>query len=185
MFQNSITEGENLQGQKLSIVEETMSDSYRQLNTITIALSGYMYIHVSLHPYSGANQAVVQRWKDHLIVLEHNITSNVAFLTSNIFTVRMKKAWVLSYPLSAQFNGRMPRMIWVFAGRTVTLLVLSCRGSICLHMFIDIHNALPQWSKVRTLRASAKFMHFLIPNVYKFLISLTASSNISVHFQYI
>ena len=26
-------------------------------------------------------------------------------------------------------TGRMPSMIWVFAGRTVTLLVLSCRGS--------------------------------------------------------
>ena len=25
--------------------------------------------------------------------------------------------------------GRMPRLIWVFAGRTRTLLVLSCRGS--------------------------------------------------------
>ena len=25
--------------------------------------------------------------------------------------------------------GRMPRLIWVFAGRTVILLVLSCRGS--------------------------------------------------------
>ena len=29
-------------------------------------------------------------------------------------------------------TGRMPRLIWVFAGRTVTLLVLSCRGSIVL-----------------------------------------------------
>ena len=28
-------------------------------------------------------------------------------------------------------TGRMPRLIWVFAGRTVTLLVLSCRGSPC------------------------------------------------------
>ena len=29
-------------------------------------------------------------------------------------------------------TGRMPRLIWVFAGRTATLLVLSCRGSnIC------------------------------------------------------
>ena len=28
-------------------------------------------------------------------------------------------------------TGRMPRLIWVFAGRTLTLLVLSCRGS-CL-----------------------------------------------------
>ena len=26
-------------------------------------------------------------------------------------------------------TGRMPRLIWVFPGRTVTLLVLSCRGS--------------------------------------------------------
>ena len=26
--------------------------------------------------------------------------------------------------------GRMPRLIWVFAGRTLILLVLSCRGSI-------------------------------------------------------
>ena len=26
-------------------------------------------------------------------------------------------------------TGRMPRLIWVFAGRTVTLLVLSCGGS--------------------------------------------------------
>ena len=31
-----------------------------------------------------------------------------------VFAVRMKKAWLLSYPLSAQ---RMPRPIWVFAGR--------------------------------------------------------------------
>ena len=27
-------------------------------------------------------------------------------------------------------TGRMPRLIWVFAGRTVTLLVLSCHGSV-------------------------------------------------------
>ena len=26
-------------------------------------------------------------------------------------------------------TGRMPKLIWVFAGRTLTLLVLSCRGS--------------------------------------------------------
>ena len=50
-----------------------------------------------------------------------------------VFAVRMKKAWVLSYPLSAQ------RRLWsdwadsqaglVFAGRTVTVSVSSCRGS--------------------------------------------------------
>ena len=52
-----------------------------------------------------------------------------------VFAVRMKKAWVLSYPLRAQrrlwsdWAGRMPRLIWVFNGRTLILLVLSCCGS--------------------------------------------------------
>ena len=45
-----------------------------------------------------------------------------------VFAVRMKKPWGLSYPLSAQ------RRLWsdwadVFTGRTLILLVLSCRGS--------------------------------------------------------
>ena len=52
----------------------------------------------------------------------------------SVFAVRMKNAWVLIYPLSAQRRsdqtGRMPRLIWVFAGRTVILLVLSWGGSI-------------------------------------------------------
>ena len=30
---------------------------------------------------------------------------------------------------------RMPRLIWVFAGRTATLLVLSCRGSFTVYLF--------------------------------------------------
>ena len=47
-----------------------------------------------------------------------------------VFAVHMKKAWTLSYPLSAQ------RRLWsdwadVFAGRTTTLLVLSRGGSFC------------------------------------------------------
>ena len=29
-------------------------------------------------------------------------------------------------------TGRMPRLIWVFAGRILTLLVLSCRGSLVI-----------------------------------------------------
>ena len=40
-----------------------------------------------------------------------------------VFAVRMTKAWVLSYPLSAQ---PMPRLTWVFAGRK---LILSWHGS--------------------------------------------------------
>ena len=30
-------------------------------------------------------------------------------------------------------TGRMRRLIWIFAGRTLILLVLSCRGSYVLH----------------------------------------------------
>ena len=33
-------------------------------------------------------------------------------------------------------TGRKPRLIWVFAGRTLTLLVLSCRGSINLTLLM-------------------------------------------------
>ena len=33
------------------------------------------------------------------------------------------------HPRMLILTGRMPRLIWVFAWRTVTLLVLSCRGS--------------------------------------------------------
>ena len=37
-------------------------------------------------------------------------------------------------------TGRMPRLIWVFAGRTLILLVLSCRG----------HPVTPRWREKRT-----------------------------------
>ena len=33
-------------------------------------------------------------------------------------------------------TGRMPRLIWVFAERTATLLVLSCRGSYYLQYYL-------------------------------------------------
>ena len=92
-----------------------------------------------------------------------------------VFALRMKKAWVLNYPLSAQWRlwsdwadaqasaqsdqsslstwrqlgsltthwahsedsdqtGQMTRLIWVFAGRTVILLVLSWGGSFCVQL---------------------------------------------------
>ena len=51
----------------------------------------------------------------------------------SVFAVRMEKPLVLSCPLSASEDsdqtGRMPRLIWVFAGCTLILLVLSCRDS--------------------------------------------------------
>ena len=52
-----------------------------------------------------------------------------------VFAVRMKKPWVLSYPLSTSEDsdqtGRMLWLIGVFAGRTLILFVLPSRGSSC------------------------------------------------------
>ena len=43
-------------------------------------------------------------------------------------------------------TGRMPRLIWVFAGRTLILLVLTCRGSnvfvLLASLFIALHEEL-------------------------------------------
>ena len=36
---------------------------------------------------------------------------------------------VTARPAKTQISLGIPRLIWIFAGRTVTLLVLSCRGS--------------------------------------------------------
>ena len=56
-----------------------------------------------------------------------------------VFAVRLKKAWVLSYPFSTSEDsdqtGRMPRQIWVFAERIAILLVLSWGGSNADHPF--------------------------------------------------
>ena len=50
-----------------------------------------------------------------------------------VFAVRMRKAWVLSYPLSTQrrlwSDWADAQLIWVFARCTATLLVLSCPSS--------------------------------------------------------
>ena len=47
----------------------------------------------------------------------------------SVFTVRLKKAWIHWVPHEdSDQTGRMPRLIWVFAGRTVIFLVLSCCG---------------------------------------------------------
>ena len=50
------------------------------------------------------------------------------------FAVRMKKHWALIYHWAHSEDsdqiGQMPKLIWVFAGRTLTLLVLSCRDSV-------------------------------------------------------
>ena len=63
-----------------------------------------------------------------------------------VWSESLLSAWKLG-SLSTQWahsedsdqTGRMPRLIWVFTGRTLFLLVLSCRGSIIIiwtHKFI-------------------------------------------------
>ena len=52
-----------------------------------------------------------------------------------------RKLWSLAthwaHSEDSDQTGRMPRLIWVFAGRTVTLLVLSFRGSLlCFQLYL-------------------------------------------------
>ena len=46
-----------------------------------------------------------------------------------VFTVRMRKPWVLTqwaHSEDSDQTGRMSRLIWVFSGRILIVLVLSC-----------------------------------------------------------
>ena len=56
-------------------------------------------------------------------------------------------------------TGRMPRMIWVFAGRTAILLVLSCRGSYTLG---------PKYPRYMYTRTYKKYTHvyWVQENIY-------------------
>ena len=86
------------------------------------------------------------KWKYYIDEPRHDKTNKVSvrpgktqislgippvWLESSLFSwwklVSLATHWVQGED-SVQ-TGRMPRLIWVFAGRTVTLLVLSCRGS--------------------------------------------------------
>ena len=56
----------------------------------------------------------------------------VSTQSDRVFPVCMKKAWVLTYPLSARrrFWSQLPKLIWVFAGHTVILFCHKARASI-------------------------------------------------------
>ena len=49
--------------------------------------------------------------------------------------------------------GRMPRLIWVFAGYTLILLVLSCRGSIMSYSVRAEDFGLTKASKQKTYKS--------------------------------
>ena len=79
-----------------------------------------------------------------------------------VFVFRMKKAWVLSYPLSASkdsdHTGLIPRLIWVFPWRTVTL-VLSCRGSSIKTVIVEIS---VKKKIVQTLKRSCSLLNCFV-----------------------
>ena len=91
------------------------------------------------------------------------------------FAVNMKKAWVLTYPLSAQWRlcdhtGRMPRLIRVFAGRTLILLGFSCRGSFMdiglYHMWNSfMHSMLWHWLFPYPVFAGKKYLNWIMQDL--------------------
>ena len=56
-------------------------------------------------------------------------------------------------------TGRMPRLIWVFAGRTLILLVLSCRGSFIAGSPIPMTLA---WAITMALKYKRKWVNILL-----------------------
>ena len=85
-----------------------------------------------LHPVIWAAMTKPTKW----VYAQRRLRSAWAFAQSEplLFSWRNLRSlathWVHSK--DSDQNGRMPRLIWVFAGRTVTLLVLSCCGSFCV-----------------------------------------------------
>ena len=71
------------------------------------------------------------------------------------FTVRMKEVWVLSYPSSAQ---HMPRLIWVFAGRTS--FCWFCHGAAQFIRFHGKRQIKPGKILVQNLTCWEKISHF-------------------------
>ena len=70
----------------------------------------------------------------------------------SVFAVRMKKAWMLSYPMSTQWrlwsDWADARLIWVFAGCTVILLVLSWLIWCSSWKFESQPNTVEKWTNL-------------------------------------
>ena len=56
-------------------------------------------------------------------------------------------------------TGRMPRQIWVFAGRTLILLVLSCRGSFHLSWLSPNYQQMLKHMSVRLINLFITQIH--------------------------
>ena len=89
----------------------------------------------------------------------------------SIFAVCMKKAWVLSYPLSAQrslWSGRMPRLIWVFAARShfvgFVMLQLICQRKLLFsRCFAPLSTIFQSYRDDIWMRQWAKYLLYIVP----------------------
>ena len=81
-----------------------------------------------------------------------------------VFAVRMKKPWVLTHLAHREDSdqtGRMPRLIWNFSGRTVTLMVLSCTGSIVMQCSVFVPELLKIKSRNLWIHRSVLWLVFV------------------------
>ena len=104
--------------------------SYRSYNHFFISQNDNFVIYINEPPHDKTNK----------MTCAHSEDSDQPGLPPSlirVFAVRMKKAWVLSYPLSAQ---RRLLSAWASAGLSFILLVLSWGGSFLVHMYVSTHN---------------------------------------------
>ena len=99
------------------------------------------------------------------ILIQH---SHVICPVWSTLAVRMKKAWVLSHPLSTKWRldqtGWKPTLIWVFAGCTLTLLVLLYCCSTVFLQESNIHFWPHVWRKCYEKFPSNLIFLFLASN---------------------
>ena len=115
---------------------------------------------------------VRSRWKDHdqkRYAPRHDKTNKMAVRPAKTqISLGIRPVWSES-SLCAQWvakdpsflhadsedsdqTGQMPRLIWVFAGRTLILLVLSCRGSYNLNHVQDV-----KWERKANINDRIKY----------------------------
>ena len=111
-------------------------------------------------PHNKTNKMTMRTTKTQISLSIHPVWSESSLCTQ----------WVAKDPRflhadseDSDQTGWMPRLIWVFAGRITTLLVLSCRGSI-----IDAHEL---WGKSHYLLDDPRTLSFrlhLLDSLLKF-----------------
>ena len=102
---------------------------------------------------------------------EHPANTQISLgirLVWSVFAVRIKKHWVLSFPLHAQRRladqtGRISRLIWAFAGRTCHFVYFVMMQVICIAVIILTLIKEKKKKNILSCRAN-KFTEQSIPN---------------------